>query len=185
MKAVQLAKLLDVDYVVTTENEPTTPFAEKLTYEQQILVVAEKLYEPVQMASDLGVTILLEPHGPLTDSVQGLKDILSALDNSPGIGINLDTGNSWLGGADPVEIAREFKDQIKHVHWKDLPAEFEEQRGTKFGMGYGPIPLGAGVIDLEGVFNELKDCDIPHCTLEMIAEHMLESYEYLKGLGSE
>ncbi len=80
------------------------------------------------MAADLGITILLESHGPLTDSLRGIKAIMDALSNADKLGMNFDTGNSWLGGSDPVEYAKPFQDRIWHVHRKDLPAEWEEKR---------------------------------------------------------
>ena len=120
MKAVRFAAAIGVRDVITTEFYAQSDWAKKLSYEQRVTIAAEKLYEPCRMASDYGVKICLEPHGPITDSVQGLQDIMSMLDNIDSIGLNLDTGNCWLGGADPVEMARIFKNRIYHIHWKDL-----------------------------------------------------------------
>jgi inosose dehydratase len=134
------------------------------------------------MAADLGITILLEPHGPLTDSPIGTRAILDALDNADNLGINFDTGNSWLGGSDPVAYAQTFQDRI--FHWKDLPAEWEEKRGKQFGCGFSPIALGDGVIDLPSIFKILQD--VEYCTLEIGGdENVLKRYEYLKSLGAE
>jgi inosose dehydratase len=63
------------------------------------------------MASDYGVKICLEPHGPFTDTIEGLKAIMDLLGNIDSIGVNMDTGNSWLGGSDPVALAKAFKDR--------------------------------------------------------------------------
>jgi inosose dehydratase len=99
----------------------------------------------------------------------------------------MDTGNSWLGGADPVEMARVFKDKIFHIHWKDLPADWEAQRGTMYGYGFGPIALGEGAIDIKGVFDVLKDSPhVEYSTLEVGGDaNVLKSYAYLKALGAE
>lgn len=184
MKAIKMASSLGIKYVITTEHTPETEWGRKLSHDQSVFVVAEKLYEPVRMAEDMGITVLLEPHGPLTTSVQGIRDIMSALDNRPGVGVCLDTGNSWLGGTDPVEMAREFKDVIGHVHWKDLPAEMESERGTKFGCGFSPIALGEGVIDIKGVCDVLKDACIEASTLEIAgADNLKNSLAYLRECG--
>jgi inosose dehydratase len=99
----------------------------------------------------------------------------------------MDTGNSWLGGANPVAMARAFKDKIYHVHWKDLPADWESRRGTMYGCGFGPIALGEGVIDIKGVFDVLRDAPhVEYTTLEVGGdENMLKSYAYLRSLGAE
>jgi inosose dehydratase len=52
------------------------------------------------MAVDHGVKILLEPHGRYTDSIDHMEKILE-LCNSPALAVNMDSGNSWLGGTDP------------------------------------------------------------------------------------
>lgn len=184
MKAVKIAALIDVPYVVTTEGSPDTAWGNNLSFQEKVMVIADKIYEPVRMAGDLGVTVILEPHGPITDSIDGLSAVLEKLGNPDSLGINMDTGNSWLGGADPVEMAKTFKDKIKHIHWKDLPAEWEEKRGKEFGCGMSPIALGEGVIDIASVYNILDH--VTHCTLEVAGqESVMNSYKYLQSLGAE
>ncbi len=152
-----LAAGMGVPHVITTEGHPQTDWAHQLSFKEMVLVVTEKLYEPVRLAADMGVKLLLEPHGPLTDTAEGLEAIMEKLGHPESLAINLDTGNAWLGGSDPVELASKFKDQIYHVHWKDLPAEMEPQRGTMWGTGMGLIALGTGAIDIAGVYDVLKD----------------------------
>jgi len=185
MKAVKFAAAIGIKDVITTDTDPRSEWAKKLTYEQCVFTMAEKLYTPVQMAGDYGVRILLEPHGPITDTIQGLKDVMEMLGNPPSLGVNLDTGNSWLGGADPVEMARVFKDKIHHVHWKDLGEEWEPKRGTLFGCGFSTIALGDGVIDIKGVCQVLKDADIDSSTLEIVGteEILKKSARFLKENG--
>jgi inosose dehydratase len=185
MKAIRFAAAIGVRDVITTETDPRSQWAEKLTYDQRVFVIAEKLHTPVQMAEDYGVRLLLEPHGPITDSIQGIQDVLDLLGNPPSLGVNLDTGNSWLGGADPVEMARVFKDKIHHVHWKDLDQQWEQKRGTMWGCGFSTIALGDGVIDLKGVCDVLKDAHIESSTLEIIGseEILKRSAQFLKDNG--
>ena len=187
MKAVRQAAALGVKHVITTEGDPKSEWGHKLSHDQRVFITAEKLYEPLRLANDLGVYLLLEPHGILTDSISGIQDLMAALGSPENLGVNMDTGNSWLGGADPVEMARVFKNKIMHVHWKDLPAEWEAKRGTMYGCGFGPIALGEGVIDLRGVYDVLKDAPcLEYSTLEVGGEDNLkQSYAYLKALGAE
>jgi inosose dehydratase len=147
--------------------------------------MAEKLYMPCRMADDYGVRVLLEPHGPVTDSIQGMRDVMDMLDNPKSLGVNMDTGNSWLGGTDPVEMARAFKDKIYHIHWKDLGQEWVAKRGTLFGCGFSTIAVGDGVIDIQGVVDVLKDANIESSTLEIVGppENYSRSVEYLRKCG--
>ena len=182
MKAVRFAAAIGVRDVITTEFYAQSDWAKKLSYEQRVTIAAEKLYEPCRMASDFGVKICLEPHGPVTCSVKGLRDIMDMLGNIDSAGVNLDTGNSWLGGSDPVEMAKTFKDRIYHIHWKDLGPEFIEKRGTVFGSGFSTIELGTGVIDIKGIIAVLKDSPlIHHSTLEITgtAQLLKASAEYV------
>ncbi|KPK46192.1 MAG: xylose isomerase [Planctomycetes bacterium SM23_25] len=185
MKAVKFAAAIGVKDVITTETDPRSEWAENLTYEQRVFITAEKLHTPVRMAADYGVRILLEPHGPITDTIQGIQDVMAMLGDPESLGVNLDTGNSWLGGADPVEMARVFKDKIHHVHWKDLGEEWVEKRGTLFGCGFSTIALGDGVIDLKGVCEVLKDAPAASSTLEIIGseEILKKSAAFLKSQG--
>jgi inosose dehydratase len=185
MKAVHFAAAIGIKDIVTTDTDPRSEWARKLTYEQMVFICAEKLYTPVRMAADYGVRILLEPHGPVTDSIQGLKDVFKMLGDPVSLGVNLDTGNSWLGGTDPVEMAKVFKDKIHHVHWKDLGAEWIPKRGTEFGCGFSTIALGDGVIDIKGVCDVLKGANIAASTLEIVgtAETLQKSKRYLQSCG--
>lgn len=186
MKAVQLASGMGVKDVITTEGDPKSEWGEKLSFDEKVFITTEKLHEPVRLAEALGVRILLEPHGILTDSIEGINAILDRLGRPDNLGVNMDTGNSWLGGADPVEMAKAFKDIIWHIHWKDLPADWEEKRGTMYGCGFSPIALGEGAIDIAGVYEVLKDSPAEYTTLEVGGdENVLKSYEYLKSLGAE
>ena len=168
MKAIRFAAAIGIRDVITTETFAKSEWAKKLTYEQSVFIAAEKLYEPCRMASDYGVKICLEPHGPLTDTINGIGDIITALDDTDSLGVNLDTGNSWLGGSDPVELAKRYKDKIFHIHWKDLGEDWIPQRGKRYGCGFSTIEVGTGCIDIDGVINVLKDRkEIRYSTLEV------------------
>jgi len=185
MKAISFAAAIGIKDVVTTETDPRSDWAENLSYKERVFITAEKLCVPVQMAADFGVRLLLEPHGPITDSIQGILDVMDRLGNPDSLGVNLDTGNSWLGGADPVEMAKTFKDKIHHIHWKDLGPEWEEKRGSMFGCGFSTIALGDGVIDIAGVCDVLRDAGIESSTLEIVGtEDILKrSVAYLREQG--
>ena len=186
-KAIKMAHAMGVRDVITTEGDAHTDWGHNLKYDQAITIIAEKLCEPVKLAEDLGVMLLLEPHGPYTCNIQAVKDIFSLLGEPAALGICMDTGNSWLGGADPVEYAKTFKSKIGHAHWKDIPTEMAGMRGKMFGCGMTLNALGTGVVDIKGVFEVLKDAPLlKHSTLEIAdGNSLIESYEFLKKLGAE
>jgi inosose dehydratase len=156
IKAIKLAHFLGINQVITTEGDPKTDFGHHLSDDERLFSIREKLFEPIQWAEEFGIELLLEPHGILTDTVSGMTRILDALGHEETVGINLDTGNCWLGGGDPLEFVKIFGARIKHVHWKDIPAEMESERGKQYGCGMGLIPLGDGVVGIEAIVKELE-----------------------------
>ncbi|MHC4200707.1 MAG: sugar phosphate isomerase/epimerase family protein, partial [Planctomycetota bacterium] len=126
-------------------------------------------YTPIQWAEELGVHLLLEPHGIVTDSVEQMGKLLDMLGHEKTVGICLDTGNSWLGGANPIDYIKTFGKRIKHVHWKDMPADMEKQRGKIFGCGMAVIPLGDGVVGIEPIVKALLDSGFKGATTLEIA----------------
>ncbi|MBK1875302.1 sugar phosphate isomerase/epimerase family protein [Pelagicoccus mobilis] len=171
IKAIRLARDLGVKQVITTEGDPKTAFGENLSHAERIFSIVEKLYWPVQWAKELGIELLLEPHGIVTDSVEGTAEVLERIGEPDTFGLNLDTGNLWLGGGDNFEYIQRFGSRIKHVHWKDLGSAWEEKRGKQFGCGMGDIALGDGVIGLPEIVAELKKIGFEGpTTLEVFGE---------------
>jgi len=182
IKAIRLAHHLGISHVITTEGDPKTEFGHRLTPAQRIFAIRERLYTPLQWAEELDVELLLEPHGIVTASVQGMGDLLENLGHEKHLGVCLDTGNSWLGGADPLDYIKTFGQRIKHVHWKDMPAEWEPRRGTMYGCGMATIPLGEGVVGIHGIVDALLAIGFDGATTLEIAgaENVRRSFEKLQ-----
>lgn len=155
IKAIRLANLLGINHVITTDGDPKTEFGHQLTDKERLFSIIEKLHEPVQWAAELGIELLLEPHGIVTGTVKGMGAILEELGHDTNVGVCLDTGNSWLAGSEPLDYIKTFGERIKHVHWKDLPQEMEAQRGTLYGCGMATIALGDGVIGIQKIVQAL------------------------------
>lgn len=102
---------------------------------QQIMEVAE-LYE---------ITINIEIHGYFTTNPDRLEEML-AFSDSPYLRLNLDTGNSFIAGQDPVQFAARFKQKVSHVHVKDVsPSLAAAVRGGQTGIAVSHCALGDGV----------------------------------------
>jgi len=182
IKAIRLAHLLGIRDVITTEGEPKTAFGHSLTPAEQVCSIREKLQAPLEWADELGVRVLLETHGPVTDSVERMGDLLDLLGPEDVVGVSLDTGNSWLGGAEPLDYVKAFGKRIQHVHWKDMPAEWLDKRGTLTGCGMAAIALGAGVVDLPPVVKALQEAGFEGATTLEIAgqENVTRSVQRLQ-----
>jgi len=182
IKAIRLAHLLGIRDVITTEGEPKTAFGHSLTPAEQVCSIREKLQAPLEWAEELGVRVLLETHGPVTDSVERMGDLLDLLGPEDVVGVSLDTGNSWLGGAEPLDYVKAFGKRIQHVHWKDMPAEWLDKRGTLTGCGMAATALGAGVVDLPPVVKALQEAGFEGATTLEIAgqENVTRSVQRLQ-----
>ena len=156
IKAIRLAADLGIPEVITTEGDPKTKFGHALTERERLFTICEKLQSPIEWAEELGVKLLLEPHGIVTDSVKQMGYLLERLGHEKTVGLCLDTGNSWLGGAEPLDYVKTFGRRIQHVHWKDMPASWLPKRGKMFGCGMAVIPLGDGVVGIPAIVKALK-----------------------------
>lgn len=183
IKAIRLAHHLGVKQVITAEGEPKTAWGHALTPEQRLFLIEERLQTPIAWAEELGIELLLEPHGVVTDDLEQLTRLLDRLGHEKAVGVNLDTGNSWLGGGDPVAFVKAFGKRIRHVHWKDMPAEMAAQRGKLFGCGMGAIPVGDGVVGIRKVVDALMTAGFDGPTTLEIAgrEAVMASAERLQA----
>ena len=183
IKAIRLAKLLGIKEVITCDGEPRTAFGHALKPDERLLIVSEKLQAPIAWAKELGIKLLLETHGPVTDNLELMSGLLEKLGNEETVGVCLDTGNCWLGGGDPLAYVKAFGTRIGHVHWKDMPSIMEKQRGKVFGCGMALIALGDGVIDVKGVIEALRRANVDVATTLEIAgpEAVKESAKRLRA----
>lgn len=156
IRAIKLAHFLGIGQVITTEGDPKTDFGRGLTPEERLFTIREKLHWPVQWAKSFNIQLLLEPHGIVTDDLEATRELLERLGEPETVGLNLDTGNLWLGGGDPLAYIETFGPRIQHVHWKDMEPAWEEKRGTVHGCGMATIALGDGVVGIHEVVRALK-----------------------------
>jgi len=105
------------------------------------------------------VHIGIEPHGTYTKTAAGLLKIVNLVP-SPWIGVNWDTGNSYLAGIeDPYEGLESVRDHVVHVHAKDISISHSKaERGKVTGTPVG-CACGEGVVDWERVAKILEPLD--------------------------
>jgi sugar phosphate isomerase/epimerase len=109
-----------------------------------------------QTAERYGIKVGIEPHDQVTTKVDGLLRLVELVP-SPWIGINFDTGNSYLAGSDPVHDLKQVAEKVIHVHAKDIAFEHaERERGHVTGTPVG-CACGDGAVDWRQVVQVLKD----------------------------
>jgi len=110
-------------------------------------------------AAELGVAATLHPHvGTMVENAAEVRRVLDASD----IGLCLDTGHLLIGGADPVALARDHADRVRHVHLKDVDAG--RAASVRAGrIGYADAvrdglyrPLGQGDVDIAAIVTSLE-----------------------------
>jgi sugar phosphate isomerase/epimerase len=126
------------------------------TSEEDHTLMRYTLKEASLVAESRGVILGLEPHQQYSKTPDGLDKIYHLVE-SPAIGINFDTGNSYLGGEDPYEWLERVLDRLVHLHAKDISIEqSDEERGKVTGTPVG-CACGDGVIDWRRVLDICKN----------------------------
>jgi sugar phosphate isomerase/epimerase len=122
-------------------------------------LLGERLSAILEVATQCGVYLAIEPHGTFSLTADGLKRIM-ALSDSKWLGINYDTANvrratcatPAAGGypwpfygqrQDEVATLRAVVDRVVHVHVKDV-------------VGSQCVALGQGQVNLRGCLEVLK-----------------------------
>ena len=139
--------------VVNTDEGPKPAWT---TEEEDHVLMRYVLTEAAKIAEGRGILIGLEPHQQYSKHPEGLDRIYKLVD-SEAIGINFDTGNSYLCGHDPIEWLKHVKDRLVHVHAKDISVQqSEDKRGKVTGTPAG-CACGEGVIDWKKVIEICED----------------------------
>lgn len=113
-------------------------------------------------AADRGIEATLHPHvGTMVETGDEVARVLAG----SRIGLTLDTGHLLVGGSDPVQLAKEATDRIRHTHLKDVSlAVLERVRSGELSYTEGVraglyAPLGRGDIDIAGIVRSLEAAD--------------------------
>ena len=133
--------------VVNTDEGPKPAWT---TEAEDFTLMRYTLAEAARAAEPRGILIGIEPHQQYSRSPEGL-DRITRLVPSPAIGVNFDTGNSYLSGHDPCRWLSRVVGRLVHLHAKDISvAQSDAERGKVTGTPVG-CACGDGVIDWERV----------------------------------
>lgn len=120
------------------------------TEDEDFILMRYTLREAAFVAERRGILIGLEPHQQYSKDAAGLDRIYNLV-KSPVIGINFDTGNSFLSGQDPLVWLEHVVTRLVHLHAKDISVQqADAERGKVTGTAVG-CACGDGVIDWQRV----------------------------------
>ena len=167
--------------VVNTDEGPKPAWTSE---EEDHVLMRYVLKEVAAVAEPRGILIGLEPHQQYSKHPDGLDRIYHLVD-SPAIGINFDTGNSYLCGHDPLAWLERVMDRLVHLHAKDISiAQSGTERGKVTGTAVG-CACGDGVIDWKRVIELVREKaprDIVFSVECGTVDQARRSIEHLRGL---
>jgi sugar phosphate isomerase/epimerase len=142
MKSLQWAHLIGCSNVDTTDgmHQPTG-----LTDEEAMQMMKRSYGEIIEVAEAHQIVINIEPHGYFTTKPDMMARMLDFC-NSKYLRMNMDTGNTFIAGQDPVAFLKRFLDRVSHVHVKDVSSSLAAAvRGQQTGIAVSQCAIGDGV----------------------------------------
>lgn len=142
LHTLRWAKLAGCPCVDTTDDR----FAPAQMTEREALDHMRRIYrQVVPVAEAYGIVINIEPHGHFTTKPEFMEEMLGFVD-SPCLRMNMDTGNTFIAGQDPVAFLERFKGRVSHVHIKDVSESLAAAaRGELTGIAVSHCAIGDGV----------------------------------------
>jgi sugar phosphate isomerase/epimerase len=156
LHSIRWAKLAGCSFIDTTDDRN---LPEGMS-EAEALAHMKCIYQKIVRTAELyDITINVEPHGFFTTKPEFMEEILTFCD-SPNFGMNMDTGNTYIAGQDPLEFLTKFRTRVNHVHIKDVSASLAaEARGELTGIAVSHSAIGDGVNaeNIVACLNYLRD----------------------------
>lgn len=142
LHTIRWAYLAGCDHIDTTDDR----FAPKgLTHEQALEMMKRSYAQVIEVAERYKMIIDIEPHGFYTTKPEFMEKMLAFVD-SPYLRMNMDTGNTFIAGQDPVAFLQKFKHKVSHVHVKDVSESLSASlRGELTGIAVSQCAIGDGV----------------------------------------
>ncbi|MDP6113930.1 MAG: sugar phosphate isomerase/epimerase family protein [Planctomycetota bacterium] len=141
-RAIQFAKAIGCPCVDTTDGQFKP---DGYSDEETIAITIQNYRQILEWAEDYEITVNIEPHGPFTTNPDVLARIFDHFD-SPWLGLNFDTGNTFIAGQDPPAFLERFLPRLKHLHIKDVSADMAaDATDDSTGIAMSESPIGSGI----------------------------------------
>jgi len=142
LKTLPWAKLAGSERIATTDGLHRP---EGLSDDEAMEMMKRQYTQILEVAEVYEIFINIEVHGYFTTNPDMLERMLDFVD-SDYFRLNLDTGNSFIAGQDPVAFCERFKEKINHVHVKDVSESLAAAvRGGQTGIALSNCSVGDGV----------------------------------------
>ena len=142
MKSIQWANLIGCPCVDTTDGMQKP---EGLTDDEAMVMMKTSYGQIIEVAEAHKITVNIEPHGYFTTKPDMMAKMLGFCD-SRYLQMNMDTGNTFIAGQDPVAFLKRFINKVSHVHIKDVSESLAAAvRGDQTGIAVSQCALGDGV----------------------------------------
>ena len=141
IRGIQVARTIGCPYIATTDGAEVP---KGMTLDEVFERAVYHLQEALVVGRTHGIGINIEPHGPLTTNLKLMVKLMKAIDD-PLLGVNFDTGNTFISGNDPVAMTKELLPWIKHFHVKDVAPELKKNIGKDTGIAASEVYVGQGI----------------------------------------
>ncbi len=186
--SIRWAYLAGCDHIDTTDHMHRP---EGLS-DDEALEMMKRIYGNVlDVAARYDMIINIEPHGYYTTKPEFMARMLGFFD-TPLLRMNMDIGNTFIAGQDPVAFLERFKHKVSHVHVKDVSRSLAAaMRGELTGIAVSQTAIGDGVnVDnIRRCFDILVDIGydgVVSIECEGQGGPMIEkSLEWVRGLVNE
>ena len=150
----------------TISTPPMTALPRRdLTNDQALDMMKRSYGQIIEVAERYKMIIDIEPHGYYTTKPEFMEKMLAFVD-SPYLRMNMDTGNTFIAGQDPVAFLNKFKHKVSHVHVKDVSESLAASlRGELTGIAVSQCAIGDGVNgeNIKKCFDILVDMNYRRC----------------------
>jgi len=142
LRSLRWAHIAGCPRIDTTDDR----FRPESMTDREALEHMRRIYTQIVGAAErYGIVINIEPHGYFTTKPECMEEMLGFVD-SPYLRMNMDTGNTFIAGQDPVAFVEKFKARVNHVHIKDVSASLAASaRGELTGIAVSHCAIGDGV----------------------------------------
>jgi 3-oxoisoapionate decarboxylase len=115
-------------------------------WQELVAQVRAALADRGPRAFDDGRTLAIENHQDF-----GSEELVDFCESTRGVGICLDTGNTFPVAEAPLDFTRRVASHVRHVHLKDYRVQFTDEgyRLVRCDIGDGAIPIAA-MLDILG-----------------------------------
>lgn len=116
----------------------------------------------VEMGKKYGLKVCFETTPAEEIRLSGTQDCKHVLDHVPGLGLVFDTANMLPHGDEPLTACEALKEQIVHVHLKDVvlvnakPSFFPDERAADGRLMQGAV-FGQGAIPVRNIYTRLRE----------------------------